>query len=213
MVYNLHVIKQEGNSPKELKMKYTVKYRKQKQDAFANVGEPSAVYPTKGGGRRMNEYKVKKALECCSVVGFETSCSDCPYCYRCNDLPRDALNIITEQEKEIEQLLRERNGYAETLAKEQEACVECELEQSWELFARDKEIDRLRAESKRFENNTKSVLEIEKKNVVKEFAEKVKDEFIKSANIQDSITAKKLFRDICPVKVDKVLKKFIIVIG
>ena len=48
-----------------------------------------------------------------------------------------------------------------------------------------------------------------KKNVVKEFAEKVKDEFIKSANMQDSITAKKLFRDICPVKVDKVLKKFI----
>lgn len=47
------------------------------------------------------------------------------------------------------------------------------------------------------------------RSAVMEFAEKVKDEFIKSANIQDSITAKKLFRDICPVKVDKVLKKFI----
>ena len=69
---------------------------------------------------------------------------------------------------EIEQLTRE-------LAKEQEACVECELKQSWELFVRDKEIDRLRAERKRFENNMKSVPEIEKKNVVKEFAEKVKD--------------------------------------
>ena len=31
--------KRNGNSPKELKMKYTVKYRKQKHDAFANVGE------------------------------------------------------------------------------------------------------------------------------------------------------------------------------
>ena len=56
----------------------------------------------------------------------------------------DALDIITKQEKEIEQLTRE-------LAKEQEACVECELEQSWELFWRDQEIDRLRAERKRDE--------------------------------------------------------------
>lgn len=31
--------KGKGNNPKELKMKYTVKYRKQKHDAFANVGE------------------------------------------------------------------------------------------------------------------------------------------------------------------------------
>ena len=53
---------------------------------------------------------------------------------------------------EIEQLTRE-------LAKEQEACAKCELKQSWELFWRDKEIDRLRAE---------------KKNVVKEFAKKLK---------------------------------------
>ena len=120
-------------------------------------------------------YEIKKALQCCSAVGFETSCNFCPYCYRCNDLSKDALNIITEQEKEIEQLTRECNQQAETLAKEQEACVECELKQSWELFVRDKEIDRLRAESKRFENNMKSVHEIEKKNVVKEFAEKLKD--------------------------------------
>lgn len=131
----------------------------------------------------MNKDEIKKALRCCSAVGFETSCSDCPYCYRCNDLPGDALNIITEQEKEIEQLTRE-------LAKEQEACVECELEQSWELFARDKEIDRLRAESKHFENNMKSVLEIEKKNVVKEFAEKLKariTKFIWRHNIPECI--------------------------
>ena len=42
------------------------------------------------------------------------------------------------------------------------------------ITEQEKEIDRLRAESKRFENNMKSVLEIEKKNVVKEFAEKLK---------------------------------------
>ena len=119
----------------------------------------------------MNKYEIKKdeikrGLECCAAVGSETSCSDCPYRYRCGALAKDALNIITEQEKEIEQLTRE-------LAKEQEACAECELEQSWELFVRDKEIDRQKAESKRFENNMKSVPVIEKKNVVKEFAEKL----------------------------------------
>lgn len=93
------------------------------------------------------------------------------------------LPIITEQEKEIEQLTRE-------LAKEQEDCVECELEQSWELFWRDEEINCLRAESKRFENNMKSVLEIEKKNVVKEFAEKLKariTKFIWRHNIPECI--------------------------
>ena len=125
----------------------------------------------------MNKDEIKKALRYCSAVGFETSCNICPYCYRCNDLAKDALNIITEQEKEIEQLTRE-------LAKEQEACVECELKQSWELFVRDKEIDRLRAESKRFENNMKSVLEIEKKNVVKEFAEKLKVNAIRLSAIE-----------------------------
>ena len=72
--------------------------------------------------------EIKRGLECCSA------------------LYRDALNIIIEQEKEIEQLTRECNQQAEELAKEQEACVECELKHSWELFARDKEIDRLRAE-------------------------------------------------------------------
>ena len=126
----------------------------------------------------IKKYEIKKGLKCCSVVDFETGCSDCPYRYRCGALAKDALNIITEQEKEIEQLTRE-------LAKEQEACVECELEQSWELLARDKEIDRLRAESKRFENNMKSVLEIEKKNVVKEFAEKLKARITKFTGRHD----------------------------
>ena len=55
-------------------------------------------------GRRMNEYNVKKALKRCSAVGPKTGCSDCPYCYRCKDLNREALCIITEQEKEIDAL-------------------------------------------------------------------------------------------------------------
>ena len=51
--------------------------------------------------------EIKKGLECCAAVGSETSCSDCSYCYRCRDLCKDALDLITEQEKEIEQLTRE----------------------------------------------------------------------------------------------------------
>ena len=58
---------------------------------------------------------IKRGLECCSAVDFETGCSDCPYSYRCEDLSKDALNLITEQEKEIEQLTRERNRQAEKL--------------------------------------------------------------------------------------------------
>ena len=57
----------------------------------------------------MNKYEImkdeiKRGLECCSVIRFETGCSDCPYRYRCIALYRDALNIITEQEKEIDAL-------------------------------------------------------------------------------------------------------------
>ena len=48
--------------------------------------------------------EIKKGLKCCSVVDFETGCSDCPYRYRCGALAKDALNIITEQEKKIDAL-------------------------------------------------------------------------------------------------------------
>ena len=116
---------------------------------------------------KVKKDEIKKGLKCCSVAGFESSCSDCPYCYRCRDLCKDALDIITKQEKEIELLTRE-------LEKEQEARIGCELEQSWKLSWKDREIDCLRAENKRFENNMGLVLDIEKKNVVKEFAEKLK---------------------------------------
>ena len=56
--------------------------------------------------------EIKKGLECCAAVGFKTACNVCPYCFRCGALAKDALNIITEQEKEIEQLMRERDRQA-----------------------------------------------------------------------------------------------------
>ena len=62
----------------------------------------------------MNKDEIKKVLQrCSSAVGFKTSRSDCPDCYRRNDLLREACCIIIEQEKEIEQLTRERNQQAE----------------------------------------------------------------------------------------------------
>ena len=135
----------------------------------------------------MNKNEIKVALQCCSGGAFETDCSDCSYNYMCRDLCKDALSLITEQEKEIEQLTRECNQQAETLAEEQEACAECELEQSWELFVRDKEIDRLRAESKRFENNMKSVLEIEKKAVAKEILQCLYDKCYEIQNLRECV--------------------------
>ena len=63
----------------------------------------------------MNKDEIKRALEYCAAVGFKTACNVCPYCYRCNDLAKDALDLITKQEKEIEQLARERNRQAEKL--------------------------------------------------------------------------------------------------
>ena len=71
----------------------------------------------------IKKYEIKRGLECCSAVDFETGCSDCPYRYRCKALYRDALNIITEQEKEIERLERECNQQAETLEIEKKNAV------------------------------------------------------------------------------------------
>lgn len=56
-----------------------------------------------------------------------------------------------------------------------EVCNNCGMKQADELFERDKEIERLKAENERFVNNMKNMLEIEKENAVKEFARKVKE--------------------------------------
>ena len=87
----------------------------------------------------MNKDEIKKGLKYCTrLKGFE-GCRKCPYfsTHRCNDtLCKDALNLITKQEKKI---------------------------------------GRLKNLSKLFENNMKWVIEDQKKQAVKEFAEKVKE--------------------------------------
>ena len=55
----------------------------------------------------MNKDDIKKALEYCCNGDFKNACRNCPYltCPGCNDtLCKDALNLITEQENEIERL-------------------------------------------------------------------------------------------------------------
>lgn len=67
----------------------------------------------------MTKDEIKKALTCCAKsYGDDVHCSDCPYdtltpracCERfCQDvLCKDALKLITEQEKEIERLKAEK---------------------------------------------------------------------------------------------------------
>ena len=55
----------------------------------------------------MTKDEIKKGLECCCNSDFKNACRNCSYltCPGCNDtLCKDALNLITEQEKEIERL-------------------------------------------------------------------------------------------------------------
>ena len=58
----------------------------------------------------MNKDEIKKGLECCCNRYVKTACRNCSYitCPGYNDmLCKDALNLITEQEKEIDALKAE----------------------------------------------------------------------------------------------------------
>ena len=77
----------------------------------------------------MTKDEIKKALECCAKsYGDDVHCTDCPYdtltpracCERfCQDvLCKDALKLITEQEKEIERLKEETSNIRKETAKE-----------------------------------------------------------------------------------------------
>ena len=74
----------------------------------------------------MNKDEIKKALRCCASLS--TYCIDCPYYnngdFSCDDgkMHLDALNLITEQEKEIEQITEERN-LKKAVAKEILQCL------------------------------------------------------------------------------------------
>ena len=53
----------------------------------------------------MTQDEIKKAYEICASANDCSSCNDCPDCANCASAA--ALNLITEQEKEIERLKAE----------------------------------------------------------------------------------------------------------
>lgn len=86
----------------------------------------------------MNIDDIKKGLECCSNPSIN-SCKDCPYNnngeFSCCDgeMCKDALNLITEQEKEIERLKAKNEEFEENidmLIKEQKGDYDFEIKQA-----------------------------------------------------------------------------------
>lgn len=79
----------------------------------------------------MTKDEIKKALECCCNSDFKT-CRNCSYLGspRCNDtLCKDALNLISEQEKEIKRLKAENKKYLDSIESVQagRCCLICPL--------------------------------------------------------------------------------------
>ena len=89
---------------------------------------------TSGGGR-MTKDEIKKGLECCCNSDFKNACRNCSYltCPGCNDtLCKDALNLITEQEKEI-------NNLKDDYAKLQELFAQYQMASDKEIIAQVKQ--------------------------------------------------------------------------
>ena len=87
----------------------------------------------------MTKDDIKKALAYCAGDSID-DCKNCPYTnngpFACSiSMYKDARTLITEQEQEIEQLTKERNQYAETLAKYQKErySIEFKDKPQWEF--------------------------------------------------------------------------------
>lgn len=114
----------------------------------------------------MNIDDIKKGLECCSNPRL-SSCNNCPYNnngeFSCRDgeMCKDALNLITEQEKKIERLKDENK----------ENCWKCiEAKRvTEEGYAK------LQEEFANYQIASDKEIMAQKKQAVKEFAEKLKD--------------------------------------
>lgn len=114
----------------------------------------------------MTKDEIKKGLECCSNPSIN-SCKDCPYNnngeFSCCDgeMCKDALNLITEQEKKIERLKDENK----------ENCWKCiEAKRVTE-----EDYAKLQEEFANYQIASDKEIMAQKKQAVKEFAEKLKD--------------------------------------
>lgn len=144
----------------------------------------------------MNKDEIKKAFDIC--FSAQKSCNGCPLLvlekqngHGCKyNLFTSVFDLITEQEEEIEQLkseceYRKKQHDSQVLentrlyieydklkddyAKLQELFAQYQMASDKEIIAQKKQAE------KRFENNMKAVLEIEKKQAVQDFAEKLKE--------------------------------------
>lgn len=101
----------------------------------------------------MNKDDIKKALKCCQDYDYE-SCVDCPYRTHgencTNDILQDALNLITEQEKEIERVNKKLSEKEEYHRMTQALCHSYRNDY-WKTFQRleeqQQENERLKAEN------------------------------------------------------------------
>lgn len=107
----------------------------------------------------MTKDEIKKSLECC----LETACRNCSYLGnpRCIDMIcKDALNLITEQEKEIDALKAENEELTKVVSSK-----------VYDLIDNAKEIADAR--------------EAWEQQAVKEFAERLKERFTQYNNTDD----------------------------
>ena len=122
----------------------------------------------------MNIDDIKKGLECCSNPSIN-SCKDCPYNnngeFSCCDgeMCKDALNLITEQEKKIERLKDENK----------ENCWKCiEAKRVTE-----EDYAKLQEEFANYQIASDKEIMAQKKQAVKEFAEKLKEKALSHCRI------------------------------
>lgn len=142
----------------------------------------------------MNNDEIKKGLKCCvGLVGIK-DCVNCPYVSigMCTDtLCKEALNLITKQEQEIgwsktelTKLKSKANDYKQRYESSKKRYFELTQSGCEALRAKDKHFQE---KCKKVENNMKAVFEKEKKQAVKEFAEKLKAKAVQEAEVEDYV--------------------------
>ena len=103
----------------------------------------------------MNIDDIKKGLECCSNPRL-SSCNNCPYNnngeFSCRDgeMCKDALNLITEQEKEIERLKAENEELTKVVSSKVYDLIDntkeiADARETWEQQAKIDVLNELRA--------------------------------------------------------------------
>lgn len=117
----------------------------------------------------MTKDEIKKGLECCCNSDFKNACRNCSYltCPGCNDtLCKDALTLITEQEKEI-------NNLKDDYAKLQELFAQYQMASDKEIRAQIKQakIDVLNElkEKCKFDGHTVEVYKNDIDELLKEY--------------------------------------------